>query len=50
MNYLIFRRSHRDREVRVAKIDGIQDDLAFGVGLDYLEAVVGIKSRANIDT
>jgi hypothetical protein len=24
------------------KFDGIQDDLALGVGLDYLEAAVGI--------
>ncbi len=33
----------------MVKFDGIQDDLALGVGLDYLEAVVGIKGRANIE-
>ncbi len=33
----------------MAKFDCIQDDLAFGVGLDLLEAVVGIKGRANIE-
>jgi hypothetical protein len=31
------------------KFDGIRDDLAFGVGLDYLEAAVGIKGWANIE-
>jgi hypothetical protein len=27
---------------RMAKFDGIQDDLALGVGLDLLEVAVGI--------
>ena len=39
---LIFRGRHRDREVQMAKFDGIQNDLALGVGLDELEAVVGV--------
>jgi hypothetical protein len=34
MNYLIFGRRHRDGEVRMEKLYGIQDDLALGVGLD----------------
>ena len=49
MNDLIFGRSHRDGGERMANFDGIQDDLAFGVGLDYLEAAVGIEGRANIE-
>ncbi len=49
MNDLIFGRRHRDSEVRMAKFDCIQDDLAFGVGLDYLEVGVGIEGRAIIE-
>jgi hypothetical protein len=39
---LIFCKRHRDGELQMAKFDNIQDDLALGVGLDYLEAAVGI--------
>ncbi len=46
MNDLIFGGRHKDREVRMAKFDRIQDDLTLGVGLD---AAVGIKGRANIE-
>jgi hypothetical protein len=28
------RHRHRDREISMMKFDGIQDDLALGVGLD----------------
>jgi hypothetical protein len=31
------------------KLDGIRDDLAFGVRLDELEVAVGIKGEANIE-
>jgi hypothetical protein len=34
----------------MTKLDGIQDDWGLGVGLDYLESVVGIEGRANIET
>jgi hypothetical protein len=34
MNDLIFCGRHWDGEVQMAKLDGIQDDLALGVGLD----------------
>jgi hypothetical protein len=34
----------------MAKFGSIQDDLAFGVGLDKLEAAVGVRGRANTET
>ncbi len=34
----------------MSKLDRIGDDLAFGVGIDQLEATVGVKGRANIKT
>jgi hypothetical protein len=34
----------------MAKFDSIQDNLALGVGLDLLEAAVGVKGRANMET
>jgi hypothetical protein len=34
MNDFIFGGRHKDGEVQMAKFDGIQDDLALGVGLD----------------
>jgi hypothetical protein len=39
---LIFCGRHRDQEVRMSKLHSIQDDLALGVGLDQLEAAVGV--------
>ncbi len=32
------------------KLDHIKDDLAFGVNIDQLEATVGVKGRAIIET
>jgi hypothetical protein len=34
MDDLIFHKRYRDKEVQMAKFNGIQDDLALGVGLD----------------
>jgi hypothetical protein len=36
--------------VFVLKLDHIRDDLAFDVSIDQLEALVGVKGRANVVT
>jgi hypothetical protein len=34
----------------MSKLDRIQDDLALGACIDQLEAMIGVKGRANVET
>ncbi len=49
MDYLVFWGLRRDSDVGVPEFHLVGDDLAFGVGLDKLEALVGVQCRANVE-
>ncbi len=49
MDVLVFRSLQRDSDVGVPEFNRVGDDLAFGVGCDMLEALVGLQGRANVE-
>ncbi len=49
MDDLVFQSLQRDSDVGVPEFNRVGDDLAFGVGLDKLEALVGVQGRANVE-
>jgi hypothetical protein len=38
-----------DSDVRMPEFNHVGDDLAFGVGLDKLEAPIGVQGRTNVE-
>jgi hypothetical protein len=49
MDYLVFQDLSRDSDVGELEFNCVGDDLAFGVGLDKLEAPVRVQCRANVE-